>query len=249
MYVIVRTDKTGKQTFKLTPKRADADAFWSELVIRSSDASRGSDCSCELMMFEADDVETEGHARMAMFDNSYTKIKGVTIRGIPSLKHKVGRGGPKAVTEDLLAKADAEVKQRAEDYLSWLENDLDELEGYLAKAKQGADPATTLRGLELCSYRIKGQGGMFGYTLVTAIAAKMFNYLDHLETELDSRDLEVVRVQADALRVIAIQGLSGDGGEAGKVLMGELEEMTNKVLSKKGDVQPRSARNLGAPKA
>ena len=90
------------------------------------------------------------------------------------LKNKVGTGGPGAVDLSTLERAEKVIADLAETYLEWVEQDLVKLH----KALQALSSATGDRKAELeaiyqISHDMKGQGGSFGYQLITVVGNQL----------------------------------------------------------------------------
>jgi hypothetical protein len=74
------------------------------------------------------------------------------------------------------------------------------------------------------AHNIKGQGSSFGYPLVTRIGDSLCT-LVRQERDFSDADLDVVQAHLDALRLILIKEIKGDGGEVGAKLVARLENM------------------------
>ena len=77
------------------------------------------------------------------------------------------------------------------------------------------------------AHELRGQGGSYGYPLVTEFGDKLCRYLDAAAV-LDAKSLVVVKATADAIAIVINSKVSGDGGDTGRNLV----EMLDKVLAK-----------------
>jgi hypothetical protein len=81
---------------------------------------------------------------------------------------------------------------------------------------------------------MKGQGGSFGYPLMTAVGNSLCRFLEKVDKLPDSA-LEVVAVHVDTMRVVISNKMEGEGGKMGDRLLNGLDLVVNKVLKKNGD--------------
>ncbi len=145
-----------------------------------------------------------------------------------TLRSKVGTGGPGAVDLKTLERAEAVIAEMADDYLKWAEDDLVKLEEAFASLAAGSGDAKANidRVYHIC-HDMKGQGGSFGYTLMTAIGTLLCRYLEKLEAA-GPEDHEVVRLHLDAMKLVIAQRMTGDGGQAGDALLVGLQQVAEK---------------------
>ncbi|MBN4083177.1 hypothetical protein JYU08_00670, partial [bacterium AH-315-B06] len=91
-----------------------------------------------------------------------------------------------------------------------------------ALTKSPADDA--LKGkVRSLTHAIKGGGGTYGYHLTTTIATEADDLLDAKDT-LDEADLHTLANHVAALSLVANKRISGDGGEAGRILLQGLKD-------------------------
>ena len=83
---------------------------------------------------------------------------------------------------------------------------------------------------------LKGNGGMFGYRLITEIADIVLNFLENI-SELNEDVFEILEVHQKTLKIIIANKLAGDGGRVGKELAQELFKACNRYY-KKYDIKP-----------
>lgn len=146
-----------------------------------------------------------------------------------TLQSKVDKGGPGAVDMDALAKAEAVIANLADDYMDWVREDFDRLEGAFNQLKAGeGDGKANLDALFQVAHDMKGQGGSFGYDLMTAIGDHLCRLIEKFET-VGPRELGMIRVHIDAMRVVITKELKGDGGDEGRQLLLGLTLMGEKA--------------------
>jgi chemotaxis protein histidine kinase CheA len=127
--------------------------------------------------------------------------------------------------EAVLARAQAAVADLAKNYGANTTADLDRCAALLRTAREDAGArAASVKELYGIAHNIKGQGGSFGYPLVTRIAHSLCT-LVRQERDFSDADLGVVQAHLDALRLILAKDIKGEGGEVGAKLAARLENM------------------------
>ena len=150
------------------------------------------------------------------------------IRPPQTLQGKVEKGGPGAVDMNALAKAEEVIANLAGDYMDWVREDLVRLEAAYDVLKAGAeDDLDNIDAVFQIAHDMKGQGGSFGYDLMTAIGDHLCRLLDGLP-KAGARERGMIRVHIDAMRVVVTKELKGDGGDEGRQLLMGLTLMGEK---------------------
>ena len=146
-----------------------------------------------------------------------------------TLKSKVVVGGPKAVDPAALERAEEAIANLAGDYLDWVQEDLKKLEEGLdaLKASDG-DDKDLLGAMFRIAHEIKGQGGSFGYDLMTRIGNQLCHFVENL-AEAGPPEVEVIGLHVDALKLVIAKRMRGDGGQAGQALLRGLEQVVSKI--------------------
>lgn len=145
------------------------------------------------------------------------------------LKKKVGKGG-----------IDMKILEQAETFIDTNEISLDDiaakiivrLEEAVARAK--ASPRADRNHVNAVIspiMELKASGAMFGYGLVSEVAAVMLNFLENLD-ELNEDALEIIGVHHRTLDVILKNKLKGAGGREGRALADELYDACNRYRKK-----------------
>lgn len=128
----------------------------------------------------------------------------------------------------VLFEADNAVAALSQDYEKWVKDDLKKLEGAFKdlRASGGArDEIKTVHGI---SHDMLGQGGSFGYPLITTVGVSLCKLLKDRDA-LDEKSLEAAGVHVDSMRLIISLPLKGDGGAEGATLIKELEKVCAKL--------------------
>jgi hypothetical protein len=127
--------------------------------------------------------------------------------------------------EAVLARAQAAVADLAKSYAPNTIIDLDRCATLLKTARENpAARASSVKDLYGIAHNIKGQGGSFGYPLVTRIGDSLCT-LVRQERDFSDADLGVIQAHLDALRLILAKDIKGEGGEVGAKLAARLETM------------------------
>ncbi|MEK9660307.1 MAG: hypothetical protein VW644_00980 [Alphaproteobacteria bacterium] len=140
------------------------------------------------------------------------------------LKAKVGVG--KGIDPKMLERAQKLVDSMAGDFE---ERAVEEASAILSLAdlvenRAEADEEDRVGDMFRIGHELKGQGGTFGYPLISRIGGSLCRYIESLEDH-GAVDLDVIRAHAMALRVVASQKICGDGGPVEKELVGELDRL------------------------
>ena len=165
-----------------------------------------------------------------MSDDNDQNTGGSQIIKPPStLQAKVDKGGPGAVDMAALAKAEDVIANLADDYMNWVREDFERLEAAYNQLKAGeGDVAENLDRVFQIAHDMKGQGGSFGYDLMTAIGDHLCRLIEKFD-KAGPRELEMIRVHIDAMRVVITKELKGNGGDEGRALLMGLTLMVDKA--------------------
>ncbi len=146
-----------------------------------------------------------------------------------SLKNKVREGGPGAVDLATLERAEKVIADMADSYLEWVQEDLKKLDECY-QAMQAAEPPRTeaAEGLFQVAHDIKGQGGSFGYDLMTVIGNELCRLLERQES-YDSAEMQAIKVHIDAMKLVIQNTMIGDGGANGKALVAGIRQVGDKL--------------------
>src|SRR5690606_20473288 len=79
--------------------------------------------------------------------------------------------------EAMIAHAEAAVAALRDSFRETLAEDIASLEEIFSRLDKGVPPADVLKDIHSIAHNIKGQGGSFGYHLITSIGASLCDYL------------------------------------------------------------------------
>ncbi len=146
------------------------------------------------------------------------------------LKSKVSVGGIGAVDEAAIKRAEEAIAGMTDEYLEWVEQDISQIDAACRELRKGVpDRAKKLQEIFQVAHDIKGQGGSFGFDLMTTIGNQVCRLIE--KSSPDDPDLsEVISVHVDAMKLIISTKLKGDGGHDGKIIMAGLDKVVKKIL-------------------
>jgi len=144
------------------------------------------------------------------------------------LAAKLGPG--KGIDPAVLQRAEQAIAAMAGEYVAWATRDVGRLQAAVASARGNpADPAALTPVREI-AHEVRGQGGTFGYPLVTRLASSLYRLLVERPV-LPLAAYATLDAHVDALRAVIAQGVKGDGGAVGQQLAGELEAMVARLVA------------------
>lgn len=143
-----------------------------------------------------------------------------------TLKEKAGGGkggGPPTLPADVLEQAEQSLERAALDFTEWAQSYLSNL----AKHCEEADEAPEKRALILAqvnelAHELRGQGGTFGYPLIS-VFGKMLYEATREGCPVTDNQIGIVRAHIDTMRAVIREKIAGDGGALGKELLASLK--------------------------
>ena len=142
----------------------------------------------------------------------------------PLDKAKNGNG-PVKIDPNILRQAEQAVEELQDDYASWAQKDIDGLREAVLSAQQDpkaldqAIPEIYKRALDL-----KGQGGGFGYNLITSIGDLLTKFMEARD-KISNRDFAIISAHIDALQAVVREDIKGDGGKIGMQIVDGLSQL------------------------
>ena len=141
------------------------------------------------------------------------------------------RGGP---TPEMLAKANATIDKMTQDFPNWASKDVDKLDALLAQVASGdADPAM-IKDVYKLAHDMRGQGGSFGYPVVTGVAGSFCKFVNSLD-EIDQGAIEILQAHVKALRAVLQNKIAGDGGPVGAKIQDGLDRAVARYNEKRAE--------------
>ena len=122
--------------------------------------------------------------------------------------------------------AEQVVAEQAKYYIAQVNDDFSKLSDLVDKATAESDARPELlNDVFGLVHNMKGQGGSFGYDLVSRISASLCDFLRGI-SDADDADMRVIKAHVDALDIVITHRIPGNGGEMGRKLIGSLEGLT-----------------------
>ncbi|MFZ3034668.1 MAG: Hpt domain-containing protein [Parvibaculum sp.] len=127
--------------------------------------------------------------------------------------------------EAMVAQAEAAVAALSASYREQLVADVETLTEIWASLEQGAPVDGVMSQLQSLAHNIKGQGGSFGYDLVTSVGASLCDYIRSGERK-SIDEMNIVHAHIKILKMIAENDISGTGGDTGARILAKLATLT-----------------------
>jgi len=116
-----------------------------------------------------------------------------------------------------------------DNYQGWAVDDLEALWRTFLEASE-KDPNGTLnvKGMYDMSHEIRGQGGSFGFPLISVVGDSLCKFLEGKGTIM-AKDLDVIRVHILAMKAVFRQGIKGDSSALNHELASLLRALRERV--------------------
>lgn len=123
------------------------------------------------------------------------------------------------VDEQALKRAESTFKKAAQQYPKLVESSITTLANAYAQAleKPAGQRDSEFRRINALAHDLKGQGGTFGYPLITTFADSLFKFTVAGARQTDNY-LEIVKAHIDTIRAVVAGKMEGDGGNVGREL-------------------------------
>ena len=165
--------------------------------------------------------------------------KGVEYIYPPNnLKQKQKLAGVSGTIDPIwLEKAEESIAAVKGDYLAGVNDDLARLQQAFDAAMQDtANRGERVQELYTVIQGIKGQGGSFGYQMMTNIGSQLCHFIEGTgfareDGQMTDVQLGIVKLHIDALRLVIAQKMEGDGGAVGQKLLAGLALAIKKVTA------------------
>jgi chemotaxis protein histidine kinase CheA len=163
-----------------------------------------------------------------------TKVRYYRMRNRLKDKAGGGSGGVGSISQAALEKAEAEFKKMAEDYPDWVGKYVTQLYQELSGAREKSAELRSphISRLNKVAHELKGQGGTFGYPLISTFGKSLYDCTDTTEGKIPDNLLEIIKAHIDAMQAVIKGRVAGDGGEVGAELAKSLNEAIAKFQVK-----------------
>lgn len=127
--------------------------------------------------------------------------------------------------ESALAAAEQLFAEMAEDYPDWVSGQLSQIAELHRRCVDTPDARRSLfEQINAHAHDLKGQGGTFGYPLISQVAVSLSRF-SALRSAISDKHVEIIKSHLDAMRAVVRERIKGDGGSTGAALVKGLEQV------------------------
>jgi chemotaxis protein histidine kinase CheA len=143
-------------------------------------------------------------------------------------------GGGGTLAKEALERAEAEFKKMAEDYPDWVGKYIKQLNQELLGAKEKSPEQRTpfFARINQVAHELKGQGGTFGYPLISTFGKSLFELTSAREGSISENQMNIAKSHVDAMQAVIKGRVAGDGGAVGAELVKSLNDAIAKYQAK-----------------
>ncbi|MBY6261529.1 response regulator [Azospirillum sp. 412522] len=136
---------------------------------------------------------------------------------------------------EVLAAAEEEILNRAGDYAVWIAAEVEEMGRRVDRLPREPEAVPGLLAqVNRSAHEMRGQGGIFGYPLITHIAKSLYEATRSGPTAVTANEHLLLKAHVDAIRAVMTGHVSGDGGVSGQQLLASLEVAKRKYAKAAG---------------
>ena len=133
-----------------------------------------------------------------------------------------------SISPEVLAQAEQALQKMAEDYPDWVSPLVAKLREQHGRCVDTPEKRKEhFEAINHIAHDMKGQGGTFGYPLITAFSDSLYGFTT-MKTGIEDNHVELVKSHIDAMNAVIKGRVSGDGGDVGA----QLTESLNKAIEK-----------------
>lgn len=147
-----------------------------------------------------------------------------------ALKGKAGGGdsSPGELPNNLLQEAETQLQRSSLDFTEWALQYVSQLQDLCTETLMQPGKRTIyFEKIHMLAHELRGQGGTFGYPLVSVIGKMLYECTGERCPENDSA-VEIVKSHVDIMRAVLRDKIAGDGGEVGRQLLEALKQAVEK---------------------
>lgn len=150
------------------------------------------------------------------------------IEPVNNLGAKFGLDGEASIPKDLIARAEAAVRALSQQYPALVQSEIERARvaaATLAAAKSPESARQAAGKVFELAHDLKGQGGSYGYPLVSSIAASLCELSQKAKT-FDAQLSEAVNVHINAIALVIKKMIKNPEDAEGKRLVLQVETLT-----------------------
>lgn len=153
----------------------------------------------------------------------FTNRLAAKVGGLPQ-----GAEMPK-IDIEVLKKVEEKIGEMAGDYSHWVTDEIKKLDETLHKLQEpGANLRVLIARINKGAHEMRGQGGIFGYPLITEFAKSLFLSTNRNYPTISENEFELLKAHIDAIKIVINERIEGDGGETGRALLNGLQAAIKK---------------------
>lgn len=138
------------------------------------------------------------------------------------LSEKAGGIGTKGALgsfpAEMIEEAQESFETMTSDYPDWVQATLNQLTKLVEVAAESPDRRMSMfKEIQIIAHDMKGQGGTFGYPLITTFGDSLYNFTGPNAGTTDNH-IAIIKAHADAMRATITARIQGDGGDIGQQL-------------------------------
>lgn len=136
--------------------------------------------------------------------------------------------GPVSIDPSVLKRAEESVEKLSEDYSSFAQADVDGIKSAIARAEEKPEERLeAIADIYTRALDLKGQGGGFGYNLITSIGDLLTKFLEG-KKDLTPREFDIVHAHVDAMQAVLRAEMKGGGDKIGVQIVDGLSQLVLK---------------------
>lgn len=136
--------------------------------------------------------------------------------------------GKVGISQEALEAAEQALTKMAEDYPDWVSGLIVKLQEQHGRCVDTPEKRREcFEEIHHIAHDMKGQGGTFGYPLITVFADSLYGFTYPRDDITDSQ-VELIKSHLDAMRAVIRGRVSGNGGEIGEKLTQTLNDAIQK---------------------
>ena len=148
----------------------------------------------------------------------------------PAANDTDSQGPEPDVMPDAVRDAEAAVAALADSFIEWITEDIGRAKEALARAQdKPGDNQPELRAIFDVVHNVKGQGGSFGYDLLTKLGGSLCDYLREEAASADEKQLKVISAHFAAMDFVLEKNIQGSGDAIGDQLIGKVSQLVANI--------------------
>lgn len=154
------------------------------------------------------------------------------IEPLNNLASKAGITKATQVPKEILDRAQAVVENISAEFPQYVQEEIERLRGMarvLSSAETQEEKRAAAEDVMFAAHDFKGQGGSFGYPLLSKIAASLYHLVKQAP-EFDAHIMTAIKVHIDSVAVVNALKIKDPEHPEGKRLVSEVEALTRRLV-------------------